>query len=155
MSFCPEKDFLTSCLCQAMECLLSLVLVIYYFWALVEGGHVAVVLWVAGLNLFLGVALFFFSAMSFFLMLGLVSGSGGLNWLAGAGIIGPILFSTSKKVLIFLIIVGCRQSPMPQGLHLINWAILSLIKMCIPCIEVIFISMSTTSTGELASEESV
>ena len=33
---------------------------------------------VAGLN-FLGVALFLFSAALFFLMLGLVSGSGGLN----------------------------------------------------------------------------
>ena len=43
-------------------------------------------------------------------MLGLVSGSGGLNWLAGAGIIGPILFSTSRNVFIFLTMFGCRQS---------------------------------------------
>ena len=55
-----------------------------------------VILGVAGLNFFLGVALFLFSVMSLFLTLGLVSGSGGLNWLTGAGIIGPILFSTSS-----------------------------------------------------------
>ena len=59
-----------------------------------------VALGVAGLNLFLDEALLF-SVESPFLMLGLVSGSGGLNWLTGAGIIGPILFSTSKKVFIF------------------------------------------------------
>ena len=56
--------------------------------------------------------------MSFFLMLGLVSGSGGLNWWVGAGIIGPILFSTSKKVFIFLIIVGCGQLCTPG--HALN-----------------------------------
>ena len=72
-----------------------------------KGECIAVILGVAGLNFFFGVALFLFSVMSFFLMLGLVSGSGGLNWLAVTGIISPILFSTSKKVLIFLIIVGC------------------------------------------------
>ena len=72
-----------------------------------KGGHIMVILGVAGLNLFLGVALFLFSVMSFFLTLGLVSGNGCLNWLAGAGIISPILFSTSRKVFIFLIIVGC------------------------------------------------
>ena len=43
-----------------------------------KGGHAAVSLGVAGLN-FLGVALFFFCAALFFLMLGLASGSGGLN----------------------------------------------------------------------------
>ena len=47
----------------------------------------------AGLNLF-GAALFLFSAALSFLMLGLVSGSGGLNWLVGAG---PIFPSTSQK----------------------------------------------------------
>ena len=114
-----------------------------------KGGCIAVIFGVAGLNFFLGVALFLFFAMSFFLTLGLVSGSEGLNWLAGAGIICPILFSSSKKVLIFLIIVGCRQSLILQGVHLINWVVLSLLKMCIPCIEVIFTSMSTTSTGSL------
>ena len=68
------------------------------------GGHAAVGLGVAGL-IFLGVALFLFSVALSFLMLGLLFGSAGLNWLTGAGI-GPILPSTSKKVLIFLIIVG-------------------------------------------------
>ena len=43
-----------------------------------KGGCTAVGLVVAGLN-FLGVALFLFSVALFFLMLGLVSGSGGLN----------------------------------------------------------------------------
>ena len=46
-----------------------------------KGGHTAVGLGVAGLNFFLGVALFLFSVTSFFLTFGLVSGSGGLNWL--------------------------------------------------------------------------
>ena len=108
-----------------------------------------VVLGVAGLNFFLGVALFLFSVMSLFLTLGLVSGGGGLNWLAGAGIIGPILFSTSRKVFIFLAMVGCRQSFVLQGVHLISWVVPSLLKMCIPCIDVTFTSMSTTSTGSL------
>ena len=49
-----------------------------------------VALGVAGLNLFLGEALLPFSVESPFLMLGLVSGSGCLNWLTSAGIIGPI-----------------------------------------------------------------
>ena len=66
-----------------------------------KGRHVVVAVGVAGINLFFGVTLFLFSAVSLFLTLGLVSGSGGINWLAGAGIIGPILFSTSRKVFIF------------------------------------------------------
>ena len=41
-----------------------------------------VILGVAGLNFFLGVALFLFSVVSFFLTLELVSGSGGLNGVA-------------------------------------------------------------------------
>ena len=41
-----------------------------------KGGHVAVALGVAGLNFFLGVALFLFSVESLFLMLGFVSGIG-------------------------------------------------------------------------------
>ena len=52
-----------------------------------KGGCTAVGLGVAGLN-FLGVALFLLSVTLPFPMLGLVSGSGGLNWLLGAGI-GP------------------------------------------------------------------
>ena len=64
---------------------------------------------VAGLNFFLSVALFLFSVTSFFLIFGLVSGSGGLNWLPGAGTgIGPILPSTSRNVFIFFMIVRCR-----------------------------------------------
>ena len=54
-----------------------------------------------GLNL-LGTALFLFSAALSSLMLGLVSGSRGLNWLVG---IGPMFPSTSRKVFIFFIIV--------------------------------------------------
>ena len=101
-------------------------------------------------ELFLGhVALFLFSVESPFLTLGLVSGSGGLNWLTSAGIIGPILFSTSRKVFIFLTMVGCRQSLVVQGMHLISWVVLSLLKMCIPCIDMTLTSMSTTSTGSL------
>ena len=108
-----------------------------------------VILGVAGLN-FLGVAHFFFSVTSFFLTFGLVSGSGGLNWLPGAGAgISPILPSTSRKVFIFLMIVGCRQSLVLQGVHLISWVVLSLLKICIPCIDVIFTSTSTTSTRSL------
>ena len=118
--------------------------------ASIKGGHVVVILEVAGLNFFLVVALILFSVVSFFLTLGLVSGSGGLNWLPGTGTgICPILFSTSRKVFIFLMILGCGQSLVLQGVHLINWVVLSLLKICIPCIDVIFTSMSTTSAGSL------
>ena len=61
--------------------------------------------------------------------------------------IGPIFPSTFRNVFIFLTIVGQGQSLMLHGVHLINCVILSLLKMCIPCIEVIFTSTSTTSTG--------
>ena len=44
-----------------------------------KGGHAVVGLGVAGLNFFLGMALFLFSITVSFLILGLVSGSGGLN----------------------------------------------------------------------------
>ena len=84
-----------------------------------------------------------------FLILGLVSGSGGLNWLTSAEIIGPILFSTSKKAFIFLTMLGYRQSLVVQGMHLISWVVLSLLKLCMPCIDVSLTSMSTTSTGSL------
>ena len=73
-----------------MGCLLLLVLNIgvHYSWALVEpsakGVHAVIGLGVAGLNFFLGVALFLFSVTSFFLTFGLVSESRGLNWLPGA-----------------------------------------------------------------------
>ena len=107
-----------------------------------KGGHIMVALGVAGLNFFLGVALFLFSVVSPFLILGLVSGSGDLNWLTGAAILGPILFSTSRKVFIFLTMVGCRQSFVVHGVHLISWVVLSLLKMCIPCIDMTLTSMS-------------
>ena len=79
-----------------------------------KGGCTMVALGVAALNLFLGVALLF-SVESPFLMLGLVSGKGGLNWADQCWDYGPILFSTSKKVFIFLIMLGCRQSLVVQG----------------------------------------
>ena len=99
----PQRNFPTSCLCRVMEYFLLLVLMMYYSLgfggASSMRGNVAVILGVAGLNFFLDVALFLFSVMSLFLTLGLVSGSGGLNWLAGTGIgIGTILFSTSREV---------------------------------------------------------
>ena len=81
-----------------------------------KGRCTVVSLWVAGLNL-LGVALFLFSTALSILMLGLVSGSGGLNWLVGTG---PIFSSTSKKVFIFLMIMGWGQSLVLQGVHLIS-----------------------------------
>ena len=114
-----------------------------------KGGHTMVTLGVADLNLFLGETLLLFSGESFFLMLGLVSGIRGPNWLTGAGIIGPILFSTSKKVFIFLMMLGCGQSLVVQGTQLISWVILSLLKMCVPCIDMTLTSTSTTSTGSL------
>ena len=114
-----------------------------------KGGHVMVALGVAGLNFFLGVALFLFPMESPFLTLGLVSGSWGLNWLTNNGIIDPILFSTSRKVFIFLTMVGCGWSFVVHGMHLISWVVLSLLKMCIPCIDMTLTSMSTTSTGSL------
>ena len=115
-----------------------------------KGGCTVVGLGVAGLNFFLGVALCLFSVTLSFLTLGLVFGSGGLNWLLGAGTgIGHILPSTYRKFFIFFMIVGCRPSLMLQGLHLISWVVLSLLKICIPCMDVIFNTMSTTSTGSL------
>ena len=74
-----------------------------------KGGHTAVGLGVAGLNFFLGVALFLFFITSFYLTFGLGSGNGCLNWLLGAGTgIDPFLPSTSRNVFIFFMIVGCR-----------------------------------------------
>ena len=79
--------------------------------------------------------------------IGLVSSWGGLYWLLAGWGIGPIFPSTSKNVLIFLTIVGWGWSLALHRVHLISWVILSLLKMCVPCIEVIFTSTSTTSTG--------
>ena len=98
-----------------------------------------------GLNL-LGTALFLFSTMLSFLMLGLALGSGGLNWLAGAGV-RPILPSTSRKVFIFLMIVGWGQSLVLHGVHLITCIVWSLLNIWVPCMDVIFTSTSTTSIG--------
>ena len=115
-----------------------------------KGGHVAVILGVAGLNFFLGVALFLFSVVSFFSDIGISFWewrSELVTWCWDWN--QSHLISTSRKVFIFLMIVGCGESLMFQGLHLISWVILSLLKICIPCIDVIFTSMSTTSTGSL------
>ena len=127
----------------------QIILLVGFGGACSKGGHIEVALGVAGLNFFLGVVLFLFSVESLFLILGLVSESGGLNWLPVAGIIGPILFSSSRKVFIFLTMVRCGQSLVVQGMHLISWVVQSLLKMCIPCIDMILTSMSTTSTGSL------
>ena len=63
--------------------------------------------------------------------------------------IGPIFPSTSKKVFIFLIIVGWGQSLVFHGVHLITWVVLSCLNMCVPCMDVIFTSTLTTSTRSL------
>ena len=60
---------------------------------------------------------------------------------------GPIFPSTSRKVFIFLIIVGWGWSLVLHGVHFISCIVLSLLKICVPCMEVIFTSTSTTSTG--------
>ena len=111
-SFYLQIGYLTFCLHQAMGCSHELELkvgvsyLVHHFLGLGgasgKGGHVVVGLGVAVLNL-LGVALFLFSMALSFLMLGVVSGSGSLNLLTG---IRPIFPSTSKKVFIFLMIVG-------------------------------------------------
>ena len=154
-SFYLQIGCLTSCLCQAMQCSCKLELKVEGWLsgtsflglggASGKGRHVVVGLGVAGLNL-LGTALFLFSAAFSYLMLGLVSGSGGLNWLMGAG---PIFPSTSKKVFIFLMIVGWGQSLVLQGVHLISCVVQSLLNICVPCMDMIFTSTSTTSTGSL------
>ena len=38
---------------------------------------------------------------------------------------------------------------MVQGMHLISWVVLSLLKMCVPYIDVTLTSTSTSSTGHL------
>ena len=109
---------------------------------LLELGHATT------LNLFVGVGLFLFSAaLPFFLILGLVSGWEGLNWFLSACGLGPNFPSSSKKVHIFLMIVGWGQSLVLHGVHLISWDVLSLLNTCVPCIEVILTSMSTASIG--------
>ena len=124
-------------------------------WVLVgvygKGEHVAVAFGVAGLNLLIGVIVLLFLVALPFLTLGFISGSGGLYWLASPGVIGPILFSTSRKVFIFLIMFGCGQRLGVHSMHLTSCVIQSLLKMCIPCIDMILTSTSTTSTGSLHS----
>ena len=112
-----------------------------------NGGHTVVGLGVAGLNFFLGVVLSLFYNI-IFPSIWISFWSGGLNWLMGTGTgISPILPSTSRRVFIFFMIVGCRQSLVLQGVHLTSWVILSLLKICVPCMDVIFTSTSTTSTS--------
>ena len=43
----------------------------------------------------------------------------------------------------------CRWSLVVQGMHLISWVVLSLLKICVPCIDVTLTSTSTTSIGSL------
>ena len=85
----------------------------------VAGGCAAVSLGLGaalGLNLFVGAALFLFSTALSFLTLGFVSGWGGLYCLLASWDIGPIFPSTSRKVFIFLIIVGWEaESCAPWG----------------------------------------
>ena len=88
-----------------------------------KGGHVMVALGVAGVNLFFAVTCFLFSEASLFLTLGLVPGTGSLNCLASAGIIGPILFSTSRKVFIFLTMFGCGWRLGVHGTYLTSWVV--------------------------------
>ena len=59
------------------------------------------------------------------------------------------LFSTSKKVVIFLIMLGCGWIFVVHGMHFVNWVVLSLLNMWVPCIDVTFTSTSTTSMGSL------
>ena len=80
-----------------------------------------------------------------FLTLGFVSGWGGLYWLLVGWGIRPIFPSTSRNVFIFLIIVGWGQILVFHGVHFIRCVILTLWKICIPCMEVSFTSMYTTS----------
>ena len=112
--------------------------------ALLELGFAAILT----LNLLVGATLFPFSVtLLSFLALGLVSGCEGLNWLHGDWGFRPNFPSNSKNVLNFLMIVGWGQSLVLHGVHLINWNVLSLLNTCVPCIEVIFTSMSTALIG--------
>ena len=103
---------------------------------------------ILALNLLVGAILIPFSVTLLpFLALGLVSGWEGLNWILGDWGFRPNFPSNSKNVLIFLMIVGWGQSLVLHGVHLINWDVLSLLNTCVPCIEVIFTSMSTALIG--------
>ena len=96
----------------------------------------------------MGAILFLFSVtLLSFLAMGLVSGWEGLNWLLGDWGFRPNFPSNSKNVLIFLMIVGWGWSLVLHGVHLINLDVLSLLNTCVPCIEVIFTSMSTALIG--------
>ena len=103
---------------------------------------------ILALNLLVGAILISFSVtLPPFLTLGLVSGWEGLNWIPVDWGFGPNFPSNSKNVLIFLMIVGWGQSLVLHGVHLINLVVLSLLNTCVPCIEVIFTSMSTALIG--------
>ena len=112
---------------------------------------VAVTLGATGLNFLFGVIVFLFSTLSVLQIFGLVSGSGGLNWLFGmdVGMDGPILFSTSKKVFIFLMMLGCGCMLFVHGTHLVNCVVQSCLYKWVPCIDMTFTSTSTTSTWSL------
>ena len=112
-----------------------------------KGRHIA--FGVVHLNLFFGVTFFLFLVASPFLTMGFISGSSSLYWLASAVIIGPILFSNSRKVFIFLIMFACRHRLDVHGMHLTSCVIWSLLKMCVPYIDVTLTTMSTTSTSSL------
>ena len=72
---------------------------------------------------------------------------GGLNWLFSEWGIGPNSPSNSRKVLIFLTMVGGGQIFVLHGVHLISWDVLSLLNIWSPCIKVIFTSTSTVLIG--------
>ena len=155
----PQRDSLTFFQPQAMECFCKLGLFLQGGGLFSEasgtlktvaGGYVTVSLGLGaalGLNLFVGTALFLFSTVLSFLTLGFVSMVERVcigYW--QAEVMGPIFLSTSRKVFIFLIIVGWGQSPVLHGVYFISCIVLSLLKICVPCMEVIFTSISTTST---------
>ena len=105
---------------------------------------------VAGLNFFLGVALFLFSVVSPFLKLGISF------WKWGPKLANRCWDYWSHLVFYFQesfhlfdnggVWVEFQWS---KVVHLIIWIVLSLLKMCVPCIDVTLTSMSTTSTGSL------
>ena len=85
---------------------------------------------------------------------GLVLGWTGLGWFWfhwswGCCLgFGPNFPSNLRYVLIFLMRDGCGWSLVLQGLHLIIWHVLSPLNVWMSCIDVIFTSTSTVSTGK-------
>ena len=104
------------------------------------------------LNLLVGISFFLLSFVSVPLLTkGLVLDWVGLGWFCwdwGCCLgFGPN-FPSNSRYVIFLMRVGCGWSLVLQGLHLIIWHILSLLNMWMPCIDVIFTSTPTVSTGK-------